>query len=103
MENIIDSIIDIDKTARNRVSEARKQADAIISEAENNKKAMRTESRTLLEKEIEDKKRSIRESSDSKISAAEKDAEEKCRSLEIKMEQGKNLWKSGIIGRITGA
>ena len=64
---------------------------------------MRTESRTLLEKEIEDKKRSIRESSDSKISAAEKDAEEKCRSLEIKMEQGKNLWKSGIIGRITGA
>ncbi len=64
---------------------------------------MKSESRTLLEKEIEDKKRSIRESSDSKISAAEKDAEEKCRSLEIKMEQGKSLWKSGIIGRITGA
>ena len=103
MENIIDSIIDIDKTARNRVSLARKEADAIIREAEENKEAIRRESRALLEREIEDRKSSIRTGSDSKISEAEKDALEKCRSLEEKMEQGRSGWKAEIIGRITGA
>lgn len=103
MENIIDSIIDIDKTARNRVSAARKEADAIISEAEKKREAMKKESHALLEKEIEDKKRLIKDNSDSKISEAEREAEEKCRSLEEKMEQGRSSWKTGIIGRITGA
>ena len=103
MENIIDSIIDIDKTARNRVSAARKEADAIISEAEKKREAMKKESHALLEKEIEDKKRLIKDNSDSKISAAEREAEEKCRSLEEKMEHGRSSWKTGIVGRITGA
>lgn len=103
MENIIDSIIDIDKTARNRVSEARKQADAIIREAEEKREALKKESRALLEKEIEYRKHAIRVSSDSKIASAERSAEEKCRSLEEKMEHGRGGWKSEIIGRITGA
>lgn len=103
MENIIDSIIDIDKSARNKVNDARKKADAIIREAEESRLAMKKESCALLEKELKEKKRSIEESSDERISAAERYAEEKCRSLEEKMEQGRSGWKSEIIGRITGA
>ena len=102
MENIIDSIIDIDKTARDKVSAAKEKASEILENAEKEKEKLRIESSTALNKEIEEKFGAIREKSDREIALAEEDSEKKCRLLEETMNKGKDAWKSGIIGRITG-
>lgn len=102
MENIIDSIIDIDKTARNKVSDAKEKASAILNNAAKDKEKLRTESRDKLNREIEEKCGSIREKSDKDISLAEEEAEKKCRILEETMDKGREAWKSEIVGRITG-
>lgn len=102
LENIIDSIIDIDKTARNKVSDAKKKASEILDNAVSGKDKLRTESRNELNKEIEERCGSIRENSDRVISLAEEEAEKKCRLLEEIMDKGRESWKSEIVGRITG-
>lgn len=101
MENIIDSVIDIDKTARDKVNAAKEKASAILDNAVKDKEKLRLESRGELDKEIEEKCGIIRESSDMEISRAEEEAERKCRLLEETMNRGKDAWKSEIVGRIT--
>lgn len=102
MENIIDSIIDIDKTARDRVTAAKKKASEILDNAVREKEKLRLESRKEFDKKVEEKCGSIRESSDRAISLAEEEAEKKCRILEETMDKGREAWKSEIVGRITG-
>lgn len=101
MENIINRIISIDENAKERLSEAEERRKSILASAEQEKqgiirKNLGKAQTTLIRMDDFEK-----HSSEDRIAAINKAAEEKIARLNRLYEDNHLIWEDEIVGRIT--
>ncbi|HBH94231.1 MAG TPA: hypothetical protein DDX91_00640 [Ruminococcaceae bacterium] len=98
----IQTIIEMDKRARERVANAKKDAEEIRAEAEGKKKQLLSEYRSNSQKSLQELEKSCRNEADEEIGRINADRDKKTAELDRKLDQNRNLLMNNIFEAVTG-
>lgn len=102
MNNTVQTIIDMDKAARNRKAEAVAKADGILKEAEEKRTALKKSAAAKTEAESSRICQEIKADSDREIARVKAETDEKCRRLDEVIGNNADLHMTEIINNIFG-
>lgn len=97
----IQKIIELDKAARNKVADARTEADMIRKSAQQKEEQFAADYEEQAKKRIKSVEDICKAEADEKISALEAEKEKRIKELDDKMAANKERWKNEIFTAVT--
>lgn len=102
LNNTIQTIIELDRAARERVEQAQAQAESITEECIAEQERLTAETDREIREQTERIKRSCREKADSEIERLKAASRESCGRLDKIAQSNAPRWEKEILGRIFG-
>ncbi len=99
----IQYIIELDKKARERTAEARKEAERITAKAEEKKAALLKNYQNDSKKQLEIVEATYRREAEEKIAEIEADKEKKLRDFDKKLDENREMLADSIFEAVTGS
>lgn len=98
----IRNLVEIDKKARERVAEARRQSEEISSDAENKKKQLLSDYSEQAKIRLRDMEVSYRSEADKTIADLEKEKQSKMRAFDKSLSQNREKLANQVFEAVTG-
>ena len=102
MNNTIQTIIEMDKAARERIRRADAEAKRITEAAEKKLSNLEQAAKAQAEAEIRKECAEIKKASEKEIEKINSEADEKCRKLDLIMKDNADSMRKNIVDRILG-
>ncbi len=101
-ESSIQTIIEMDKKAREKVANAQKEAEKINAEAEGKKKKMLSDYREHSQKRLETVEQTFGDEAGKKINNINAEKDKKIAEFDKRLEENRNSLKDSIFEAVTG-
>lgn len=98
----IAAVIEIDKKARAKVSQAQEEAQSILKEAKQKKANLLSDYTLRSDKQLETAQKDYKKDADEKIARLEADKAKRIEALSEKMNANKARWEKQILSEIIG-